>query len=178
MASRIVLLRGINLPGRNRISMPALRAALAQAGFDDVRTYLQSGNVVLSSGDSPEAVAAKVERVIADELGLDVAAVVRTRAELASIVKRNPLQDVATNPKRYQVTFLGAKPEADALRALDAAVTGKERLVHSGRELYAWHPDGIGRSKLAALLVGPRLGVVATSRNWTTVTALLDLAGE
>ena len=68
--------------------------------------------------------------------------------------------------------------EADVLKALEAAVKGKERLVHSGRELYAWHPDGIGRSKLAALLGGPRLGVAATSRNWTTVTALLELARE
>ncbi len=178
MARQIVLLRGINIGSRNRIAMPRLREALERAGFDDVRTYVQSGNVVVSSSDPPKTVAGKVKRVIADEFGLDIAVVVRTRAELAAIVRRSPLHDVATNPKRYQVTFLDSRPKADVLTELEAAVKGKERLVHSGRELYAWHPDGIGRSKLAALLGGPRLGVAATSRNWTTVTALLELARE
>ena len=104
MAQHILLLRGINLASRNRIAMPELRAALTKAGFDDVRTYLQSGNVVLSSGTKADDVVRKVERLIAEEFGLDVPIVSRTRAQLAKVVAANPLERVAKNPKRYQVS--------------------------------------------------------------------------
>lgn len=158
--------------------MSELRELLANAGFDDVRTYLQSGNVVLSSDASPEQLARKCERLIADRFGLDIGVVVRTRDELAEVVEGNPLAEVATNPKRYQVSFLAGEPDAEAIRKLEAAVVPPEQFVVVGRELYAWHPGGIGRSKLTALLVGAGLGVTATARNWTTVTNLLAIADE
>jgi uncharacterized protein (DUF1697 family) len=178
MASRIVLLRGINLGSRNRIAMPALGEAFAEAGFDDVRTYLQSGNVVLSSRAAPATVTRKCKALIADHFGLDIDVVVRTRDELAEVVRRNPLGDVATDPKRYQVSFLSAKPAAEVVRKLETLAAGGECLVASGRELYAWHPKGVARSKLWAALAGRGLGVKATARNWTTVTKLLELADE
>jgi uncharacterized protein (DUF1697 family) len=171
-----VLLRGINLGSRNRIAMPALREAFADAGFEDVQTYLQSGNVVLSTGAEAKTVARKCEAVIADRFELEIAVVVRTRAQLAAIVRRNPLGDVAKDPKRYQVSFLDRKPAAEVVRKLEALAAGGERLVGSGRELYAWHPKGVARSKLWAALAGRGLGVTATARNWTTVTKLLELA--
>jgi uncharacterized protein (DUF1697 family) len=178
MARQIVLLRGINLGARNRIAMAELRDMLTDAGFDDVRTYLQSGNVVLSSRASPEKVRTKVERLIEDRFGLDIDVVVRTRDELAEIVERNPLGNVATDPKRYQVSFLDGELELEALAKLEAAAVEPERLVAAGRVLYAWHPDGIGRSTLGSRLAGRDVGVTATARNWTTVTKLLALADE
>jgi uncharacterized protein (DUF1697 family) len=178
VARQIVLLRGINLGPRNRIAMPELRDALADAGFDEVRTYVQSGNVVLSSTANPDQVARRCEEVVADRFGLDLAVVVRTRNELAAVVERDPFGDVASDPKRYQVTFLAAKPDAEAVKRLAAVAADGEQVVHIGRELYAWHPNGVGRSKLAALLAGPRLGVPATARNWSTVTTLLAMADE
>ena len=156
--------------------MPAFREALADAGFGDVQTYVQSGNAVVSSRASADAVARKVKRLIADRFGLDVDVVVRTRAELAAVVRRNPLGDVAKDPKRYQVSFLSTKPDAKVVRKLEALAAGGEQLVASGRELYAWHPRGVARSKLWAGLAGRGLGVTATARNWTTVTKLLELA--
>jgi uncharacterized protein (DUF1697 family) len=156
--------------------MPKLREALADAGFREVQTYVQSGNVVLSSRAKPESVARKVERTIADSFGLEVPAVVRSRNEVAAVVERNPLADVAVNPKRYQVTFLDGKLSAEVVRKLEAAAAPSERFVVDGREVYAWTPDGVARSKLWALLAGRTLGVTATARNWTTVEALLDLA--
>ena len=156
--------------------MPALRAALAQAGFDDVRTYVQSGNIVLGSGERADAVTRKVQRVIADEFDLDIGVVTRTRAQLAKVVERNPLARVAKDPKRYQVSFLDAKPPRDVVRRLEEAADENERVVVAGREVYAWHPDTIARSKLWALLAGQSLGVTATARNWTTVRKLLELA--
>jgi uncharacterized protein (DUF1697 family) len=156
--------------------MPALREGLEEAGFEDVVTYLQSGNVVLTTGKPAKRVARDVERVVADRFGLDIRVLVRTRAQLAAIVDRNPLGDVATNPKWYQVTFLESAPKADVLRKLESVAANGERIEHVGRELYAWHPKGVGRSKLAVLLAGKGLGVNATARNWRTVTRLLELA--
>jgi uncharacterized protein (DUF1697 family) len=142
-----------------------------------VRTHLQSGNVVLSSKTKPEQTARKCERLIQAEFGLAIDVVVRTPADLARVVERNPLGDVAKDPKRYQVSFLGGKLPAATRRKLEAAVEEPERLVISGREIYAWHPKGVARSKLWALLAGKGLGVKATARNWTTVTKLLAMAG-
>lgn len=176
MARHVLLLRGINLGSRNRIAMPALRAALEEAGFDDVRTYVQSGNVVLSSSAKSNDVGRKVQRVIAKEFGLEIAVVTRTRTQLAKVVERNPLARVAKNPKRYQVSFLDAKPSRDVVHRIEEAAAASERVVVDGREIYAWHPETIARSKLWTLLAGQDLGVTATARNWTTVQKLLELA--
>src|SRR5262249_52530402 len=175
--ARVVFLRGINLGSRNRLAMPELREALSDAGFDDVRTYLQSGNVVLSSRASPATVTRRCEEAIAERFGLDVAVVVRTRDELAEVVRRNPLGDVAKDPKRYQVSFLDAEPDPGLVDKLAEAADARERFEVIGREIYAWHPAGAARSKLWALLAGTGLGVTATARNWTTVTKVLVLAG-
>jgi uncharacterized protein (DUF1697 family) len=174
----IVLLRGINLGPHKRIAMPALREALCEAGFEGVRTYVQSGNVVLGSDAPPEGLGGEVERVIAECFGLDVDVVVRTRDELAAVVALNPLGDVAVNPKRYQVTFLASRLPPEVAASLESLRVDPERLVIAGRELYTWHPDGVARSKLWARTADRRLGVVATARNWTTVTTLLAMADE
>jgi uncharacterized protein (DUF1697 family) len=173
MAPHVVLLRGINIGSRNRVAMPKLRAALEAAGFKDVRTYLQSGNVVVSSNADP---AGTIRRLITKEFGLEIAVVTRTRAELAKVVARNPLAKVAKDPKRYQVSFCDAKPSRTVVRLIEDAAAPGERVVVHGREIYAWHPDTIARSKLWALLAGQKLGVTATARNWTTVQKLLELA--
>src|SRR5919197_1117103 len=155
--------------------MPALREAFEESGFEDVKTYLQSGNVVVSSKAAPTTVARKVERMIADRFGLESDIVVRTRDELAEVVRLNPLGKVATDPKRYQVSFLDRKPGREVVRKLEGLAVGDERLVAHGGEVYAWHPAGVARSKLWAALAGRGLGVTATARNWTTVTKLLEL---
>jgi uncharacterized protein (DUF1697 family) len=158
--------------------MARLREALEEAGFADVRTHLQSGNVVLASKTKPEQTARKCERLIEAEFGLEIDVVVRTPAELAQVVKRNPLGKVAKDHKRYQVSFLAGPLPAVAKRKLEEAVQKPEQLVVKGREIYAWHPKGVARSKLWAQLAGRGLGVTATARNWTTVTKLLELASR
>jgi uncharacterized protein (DUF1697 family) len=156
--------------------MARLRSALEDAGFEDVVTYVQSGNVVLSSRDSAAKVGRAVEWLIEKEFGLKIPVVVRTRAQLAEVVKRNPLGKVAKNPKRYQVSFLEKKPSAPVIRKLEELAAPAEQVVAEGREIYAWHPEGVARSKLWAALAGKGLGVTATARNWTTVAKLLELA--
>ena len=178
MARHVVLLRGVNVGARNRIAMPALREALEEAGFEDVTTYLQSGNVVLTSDTRADAVARDCERVIEESFDLEIPVVVRSGAQLARIVQRNPLRDVATDPKRYQVTFLAAKLPASVFRELEAAAAEPEEVAVIGREVYAWHPKTIARSRLWSKLAGKDLGVAATSRNWATLEALCALANE
>lgn len=177
MARHVVLLRGINLVRRNRIAMAELRTALEAAGFRDVRTYVQSGNVVLSSPRSPERVAKDVQALIEERFGFDIATLVRSRAELDEVVRRNPLARIATNPSRYLVTFLSAEPPAQFADDLHAVAT-QQSFAIIGREVYSWHPDGVGRSPLWERLLGKRLDIGGTSRNWATVTTLLAMAGD
>jgi uncharacterized protein (DUF1697 family) len=159
--------------------MPALRECLAAGGLKDARTYVQSGNVVLSSGEAPEALARRCNELIAGRFGLDIAVIVRTVEELAKVVGLNPLGTVAVNPKRYQVTFLASEPDPQRIEELMELAAPEEEVVGVGRELYSWHPEGVGRSKLwGRMAAAGGLGTTATARNWTTVTALLAMADE
>jgi uncharacterized protein (DUF1697 family) len=172
------MLRGINLGPRRRVPMADLRALLADAGYEDVRTYVQSGNIVLRSPGTTAKVERELQTLISERFGFEVPVVARSRAQLAAVVKADPLGEVADNPKRYQVSFLAGKPAADVIARLEEQAVASERVVVHGREIYAWHPDGVARSKLWNALAGKGLGVTATARNWTTVTTLLDMASD
>src|SRR3954468_4534520 len=174
----IALLRGINIGSRRRVDMPALRELLEGLGYGDVRTYVQSGNVVLTSRKSASRMERDLEREIAAGLGVETPVLVRTREELAGVVERDPLGDVATDLKLHVVTFLSGEPSAEVAEGIAAFDGPRERFVLSGREIYSWHPDGYGRSQRAMELDDKRLGVTATARNWRTVTKLLEMAGE
>jgi uncharacterized protein (DUF1697 family) len=156
--------------------MPALRALLGGAGYGDVATIGQSGNAVLETTLEPEELEVECERLIAAEFGFEVAVIARTGAELAEVVKRDPLGDVVTDPRRYQVTFLAGALSEEKTAELSALASDSERLVAIGRELYIWHPDGIARSKLSSAVASASLGTKATARNWNTVTGLTEMA--
>lgn len=173
---QIALLRGINLGSRRRVAMGDLRELLTSLGYDDVRTYLQSGNVVLTSERPAQRLERDLEQQISAKLGIDTRVIVRSRDELADIVERDPLGAVVDDPKRYQVTFLSAQLDPGPLRELADLDVAPERFVVSGREIYAWHPKGVQQSRLAGILTDRRLSVTATTRNWNTVTKLLALA--
>jgi uncharacterized protein (DUF1697 family) len=132
--------------------------------------------VVLSTREPPAKLEGSCERLIEARFGLKVPVIVRTQDELAEVVRRNPLGKVASNPKRYQVSFLSEGLAPERIEELRGLAADGERLVAAGRELYAWHPDGVARSKLWAKLASPGLGVKATARNWTTVETLLEMA--
>jgi uncharacterized protein (DUF1697 family) len=158
--------------------MGELRELLDGHGYEDVRTHLQSGNVVLLSPLTPRKLEAQLERQLTTGLGMEVRVLVRTRAELAAVVRRDPLGKVATNGSRHLVSFLSKRLPAKVARELEAAEIGSARLVIDGRELYAWYPDGVQRAPLAKLLDDKRLGVLSTARNWNTVTKLLQLLDD
>jgi uncharacterized protein (DUF1697 family) len=155
--------------------MPALRQLLTGAGFENVQTHVQSGNVVLDSELDSDQLARECERLIKAEFGFDVDVLVRTGDELAAIVERDPLKDIVTEPRFYHVHFLSREPDADVTQKLTEVAADGEQVVAVGREQYVWLPRGAGRSKLWAAIARPRAGIVGTARNWRTVTALLDL---
>jgi uncharacterized protein (DUF1697 family) len=175
MTRYVALLRGINIGPHRRVGMADLRSLMDGLGYGDVRTLLQSGNAVFTAHASAQRVTLELEDRIATDLGVKAEVVVRTSGELAGVVERDPLGDVATDPKRYQVSFLSAEPSPAVARELADLDFTPEQFVLSGREIYAWHPEGINRSPLVKLLSGPRLGVTATARNWNTVTKLLAM---
>jgi uncharacterized protein (DUF1697 family) len=178
MTTQIVLLRGINVGAHNRIGMGDLRELLSSLGYEDPRTLLQSGNVVIGADEHPDDLARALEREISRRFEVKTPVVVRTRKEIAAVVAHDPLRDTVDNDKLYQVSFLSAKPDPKALREIAAIDLEPERFVHKGREIYAWHAKGIHSSSLARLLSDKRLGVTATARNWNTTVKLLELAEE
>jgi uncharacterized protein (DUF1697 family) len=176
MSRRVAFLRGINLAGKRRVPMAELRAVLADAGYGDVRTHLQSGNVVLTSDADPRRLERELSEKLEQEFGFHIGVVVRSRDELAEVIAADPFGKEADDPSRYLVSFLSAEPDRQGAKELAAAQVAPERVVVRGREVYAWHPGGVGRSELAKLITSNRLGVEVTGRNWRTVTKLLELA--
>jgi uncharacterized protein (DUF1697 family) len=170
------MLRGINL-GKRRVPMAQLRELLTEAGYKDVATYVQSGNIVLSSRKKPATLERDVAALLEDRYGFAVPVTARSGDELAAVIEHDPIPGAAEQPKLYQVTFLEvAAPAAEVDRLRELAV-GDERVAAHGREIYTFHPDGIARSKLANGLAVKQLGL-ATARNWRTVTTLRQMASE
>jgi uncharacterized protein (DUF1697 family) len=170
-----VFLRAVNVGGHNKVPMPRLRELATELGYEDVATYVQSGNLVLTATGS----AAKVERAIRDalhdDLGVDVDVMVRNRKQLAAVIAANPFEQRADDPKLLHVSFLAAQPAAAARAACDPEEFSPELFGFGDRCLYLWYPNGQGRSKMAAAPWNKRLGVRGTARNWRTVTTMLEM---
>lgn len=179
MARYIALLRGINVGGNKKVPMAQLRKVLEGLGYTQVATLLQSGNAVFTSKEkSPAKVARQLEAAIAQEFGFQVSVIIRTRDELAAAIEANPLPGADEAPSKFLVVFLSDEPDPQRFKQIDPAAYLPEEFRLVGREIYARFPDGIGNSKLAAVLGGPRLGVTPTARNWSTVLKLLELADQ
>jgi uncharacterized protein (DUF1697 family) len=171
------MLRGINVGGRNKVAMADLRALFVELGHDPVVTYVQSGNVVFGTPSRrPAELAQAIEDAIAGELGLEVTVLLRSRAELVKVASGNPFLAAGADPTKLHVTFLGAAPDRARAGAVEAPPGSPDDFRVAGREVYLHCPAGYGRTKLDNTFWERRLGVRATTRNWTTVTKLLELA--
>jgi len=179
MTAHIALVRGINVGGHAMLAMADLREAIAALGFRDVRTLLQSGNVVFAGGGrGGAALEAQLEKETLKRFALRTAFLVRSPREWADVIARNPFPDEAKrDPGHLQVMFLKTAPAAPAVEALRAGVTGPEIIRAGERHLYITYPDGMGRSKLTGALIEKKLGTTGTARNWNTVLKLAALAG-
>ncbi len=166
----VALLRGVNVGGRSSLAMADLRRIAEGCGFEDVSTYVQSGNVVFRAPGSAAAVAKALRSAIAAETPLHPEVAVRTAAQLAKVVEDCPFDDTAN----VHVTFLvdGASATKPTVDPDDFA---PERFDVRGTQVYLYLPNGIGRSKLAQALGKGAAKTAGTTRNWRTVTKLLDL---
>jgi len=178
----VALLRGVNVGGRNRIAMADLRRIVEDLGFSEVRTHLQSGNVVFarggpSGGEDADAIAERIEERLREDLGLSAEVLARTAEDLRRIVSASPLSDIATDPSRLVVTFLSDRVDQGLLREVDPADFLPDVFLAGEREIYVWAPNGVSETKLTHAFWERRLGVTATGRNWKTVQRLLELAG-
>ena len=176
METYVALLRGVNLGARNRIAMSALRGIVAGLGYADVRTHLQSGNVLLRSAAPAREVAAAIEQAVEQATGLAIPVLVRSSGQLRAIVAGDPFADVATDRSRHLVAFVASKPDGAALARLERLRGDDERLHVGGLELHVWCPAGLHRSRLGTACNDRDLHVTTTVRNWRTVEKLAELA--
>jgi len=179
MGVYVALLRAINVGGRNRVPMAELRSSLARLGLDDVRTYVQSGNVVFRSrGGTTRDLAHRIEREISKVFGIEVSVILRTPAQLEDVVASNPFLEDEADETKLHVVFLDKKPARSAVAGLDENRSPPDAFTVGGREMYLRLPKGAGRSKLTIDYFERRLAIPATARNWKTVTTLLAMAAE
>jgi uncharacterized protein (DUF1697 family) len=174
----VALLRGINVGGKNSVPMNELKALFETLGHADVVTYIQSGNVVFTSSSGKAKVTTGITKGIEEQFGLRVPVVVRSRAELARIVRSNPYVQAGADVSKLHVMFLADRPTKTAIAELDPDRSPPDELTVLGSEIYLLAPNGVGRSKLTVDYFDRRLGTIATSRNWNTVNKLLDLTGR
>ena len=165
MTTYASLLRAVNVGGTGKLPMSELRAMCESVGFSNVRTYIASGNVVFESKLSEKSVKAKLERALETYAGRPVGVLVRTGAELAVVLAKNPFSSAA--PNRTVAIFLDAPPPADLLDSVSGQQT--EEIALGTREIYVHYKDGIARSKLKIPAAG-----TGTARNMNTVAKLTE----
>lgn len=174
----VALLRGVNV-GQNILRMDRLRAVCSELRLNNVRTYVQSGNVVFESQGTAAHWSQALERKLAGETRLPVTVMVRTAAELSKVLADNPfLSRKEIDKTKLHVTFLQHAPAKSAVEALGKVKAGVDRFVWIGKEIYLHCPDGYGRSKLSNSVIEKILSLRATTRNWNTVNQLHEMCGE
>ncbi|WP_328437928.1 DUF1697 domain-containing protein [Streptomyces sp. NBC_00444] len=181
MTTYAALLRGINVGGSRKVPMAELRTLMEGLGHGGVRTYLQSGQAVFSSGHGDEeSLAAELTRAIEKHFGFGVDVIVRDHAYLKAVAEACPFPAADLEAKQLHVTYFSAPVDPDRFAEIDQAAYLPEEFRLGDRALYLYAPNGLGRSKLAEHLSKPRLnkGVIATSRNWNTVVKLVEMTSD
>jgi len=174
-ATHIALLRGINVGTAKRVAMADLRALFEELGYGDVRTLLNSGNVVFTAPTAAKSdPAARIQKALLARTGVQARVLTRTAAELERAVSKNPLLGVASDPSRHLVAFLHSSLEQTRLQSLLSADWGDERIASGRGTAYLWCPRGILDSALGRAL-DRTLGDGVTSRNWATTLKILAL---
>jgi len=179
MTTHIGLLRAVNLAGHRKVGMADLRTLLVGLGMQDVRSVLQSGNVVFRSDVHTTT---QLEGLLGDaaakRLGIETDFFVRTASDWKAVIAANPFpEETERDPSHVVTVFLKERPDRADVAGLQRAITGRELARAEGRHLYVVYPDGIGRSRLTLALIERKLGTRGTGRNWNTVLRLGALAG-
>jgi len=177
VATTVALLRGINVGRAKRVSMADLREVFTSLGYGDVRTVLQSGNVVFTAGRAPgvRAVSA-IEQALHASTGVQASVLLLPAADVAAIAAANPLRDISTDPSRAFVTFLSRPVDPSLVPAVDAEALAPEVMVVAEQAIYQWCPDGSLATKVPPAW-WKRLDQVVTTRNLRTVERLVEVGG-
>jgi uncharacterized protein (DUF1697 family) len=175
----VALLRGVNVGGKNKLAMTDLAELFRAAGCAEVRTYIQSGNVLFRA---PAALAATLSRALAAEIerrhGLRTPVVTRSAARLAKVARSNPFLAAGADPDELHVAFLADPPARAKVAALDPRRSPPDEFVVAGSEVFLRCPGGVARTKLTNDWFDRALATTSTLRNWRTVTRLVELAAE
>ena len=175
----IALLRGINVGGKNKLPMKELAALFVEAGCEEVRTYIQSGNVVFRTGSADvEEISSIISASIQDRYGYQIPVVTRTAGELQEIMEANPFVEAGAETDKLHVMFLADLPDSASVDSLDPERSPGDEFAVLRREVYLHCPNGVARSKLTNSYFDARLSTTSTSRNWRTVRKLLELAAD
>jgi uncharacterized protein (DUF1697 family) len=175
VATYVAFLRGVNLGPSNKISMPSLRAMAEDLGYTDVATYINSGNLIISSTKKATTVEREISDAIKKTFGRPIDVTVRTSAQLKKILAENPYPD--GNPSQVTVAFLTKTPAADAQDKVAAVAADYEPFTFAGQQVYVHYTQGLGKSKLAEKF-SAIIGVSSTVRNIRTVEKALALCGN
>jgi uncharacterized protein (DUF1697 family) len=176
MILQVALLRGINVGGKNKLSMRDLSALFVEAGCENVRTFIQSGNVVFTantrvSKNLAGVLAARIE----ERFGLRVPVILRTAEQLRDVISNNPYHHAGKPEDYLHVMFLADLPSAAKAAALDPNRSSPDEFIVRGQEIYLHLPNGAGNSKLTNAWFDSKLSTVSTARNWRTVNKLLRM---
>lgn len=177
MPRSVALFRAVNLGPHGKLPMAELRAHLTGRGFDDVATYIASGNLVVTSPLTGPALEARLEAEVAERFGLRTDVMVRDLAEWTRLVTENPFPEHAAAPSRYACVVLKSPPAPGGWERLQAEAPGDEPMRLIGRRLYVFYGDGMADSKLVGAFIERRLSTRGTGRNWNTVLKLHAMLG-
>jgi uncharacterized protein (DUF1697 family) len=173
----VALLRGVNVGGKARVPMAALRELVEGVGLADVQTYVQSGNIVFSSPRrNAESLAPALEKEIAAAFGVQTKILIRSARELTAL--KHPFLADEEEHARLHVLFLRDRPRKAELRKLDPERSPPDRFEVKAREIFLHYPNGAGRSKLSADYFERTLRAVGTARNWKTILKLKEIAAS
>lgn len=177
MTTFVALLRGINVSGRRAIPMGALRESCKALGLDDVRTYLQSGNLVIrAGGQRTNELAVRLRDAIARDFGYDVDVQAFSARQWGAVVGANPLwPGTGARENLYHATFLSTSVPDRHFRSLDLPASAGEKAMMAGKVIYVYCPNGYGKTKLSNAFFEKAFQLSATTRNWRTVLALRDM---
>ncbi len=178
MKKYIAILRGINVGGKRKILMADLRALLESKGFENVSTYIQSGNVFYNYKKNIKSAAMEkmIHDAIAEKYGFDVPVIVRTKKEIEQAILDCPFPTEEIN--KLYLTFFKSQPEIELVESFNEMTFGEDKFHIKEKEAYILYADRYSKSKLTNNLLEKKLKVTATTRNWKTTLKLVELAGE
>ena len=174
----IAMLRGINVGAHKRMKMEKLRASCKTLGFEQIATYIQSGNVVFKAPKlSPASLSEKIEKRIAADFGFEADVITRTREEFKKMVRTNPfLKEAGVDESKLHILFLAEAPSSEAIKKLESFTLSPDRVRVIGKEIYFYFPNGVSGSSLWKHNLDRVLSISGTMRNWNTVNKLYEMA--